>query len=181
MGQEPYSCDTTQIDVLETSARFTRHHACPMDNGWVPVGIYLGSHPGPPFKPPSKVHSPGRAPPRSHHPGLSLGLPHRLLLFLKGLRIIDLFGAIICTPVPLVKSFFLKIKTFRGGGRPPPPRAGQPRYSPARSSLPRSIGPKVMASSILTASPGMKGNTHRPSAADTVLSMERQNHAVPKA
>ena len=38
-----------------------------------------------------------------------------------------------------------------------------------------------MASSILTASPGMKGNTHRPSAADTVLSMERQNHAVPKA
>ena len=42
MGQEPYSCDTTQIDVLETSARFTRHHACPMDNGWVPVGIYLG-------------------------------------------------------------------------------------------------------------------------------------------
>ena len=42
MGQELHSCDTTQIDVLETSARFTRHHACPMDNGWVPVGIYLG-------------------------------------------------------------------------------------------------------------------------------------------
>lgn len=40
MGQELHSCDTTQIDVLETSARFTRHHACPMDNGWVPVGIY---------------------------------------------------------------------------------------------------------------------------------------------
>ena len=40
MGQEPDSCDTTQIDVF-TSARFTRHHACPMDNGWVPVGIYL--------------------------------------------------------------------------------------------------------------------------------------------
>ena len=40
MGQELHSCDTTQIDV-NTSARFTRHHACPMDNGWVPVGIYL--------------------------------------------------------------------------------------------------------------------------------------------
>ena len=40
MGQELHSCDTTQIDVLETSARFTRHHACPMDNGWGPVGIY---------------------------------------------------------------------------------------------------------------------------------------------
>ena len=39
MGQEPDSCDTTQIDVF-TSARFTRHHACPMDNGWDPVGIY---------------------------------------------------------------------------------------------------------------------------------------------
>ena len=53
MGQELHSCDTTQIDV-KTSARFTRHHACPMDNGWVPVGIYLAK----PFKPPSKVHSP---------------------------------------------------------------------------------------------------------------------------
>ena len=28
MGQELNSCDTTQIDVI-TSARFTRHHACP--------------------------------------------------------------------------------------------------------------------------------------------------------
>ena len=27
--------------TFQTSARFTRHHACPMDNGWVPVGIYL--------------------------------------------------------------------------------------------------------------------------------------------
>ena len=50
MGQEPYSCDTTQIDVLETSARFTRHHACPMDNGWGPVGIYLVSRSSRPRK-----------------------------------------------------------------------------------------------------------------------------------
>ena len=63
MGQELHSCDTTQIDVLETSARLTRHHACPMDNGWDPVGIYLDRSWKGPFKPPSKVHSPGRAPP----------------------------------------------------------------------------------------------------------------------
>lgn len=62
MGQELRSCDTTQIDVMKTSARFTRHHACPMDNGWVPVGIYLALPEGP-FKPPSKVHSLSRAPP----------------------------------------------------------------------------------------------------------------------
>ena len=77
---------------FQTSARFTRHHACPMDNGWVPVGIYLVSRPGPPFKPPSKVHSPGRAPPRSHHPGLSSGLPHRLLLFLTGFMLFGCWG-----------------------------------------------------------------------------------------
>jgi len=32
-------CDTTQIDAC-ASTRFTHHHACPMDNGWDPVGIY---------------------------------------------------------------------------------------------------------------------------------------------
>ena len=73
--------------TFQTSARFTRHHACPMDNGWVPVGIYLVSR-----KPPSKVHSLGRAPPRSHHPGLSSGLPHRLLLFLTGFMLFGCWG-----------------------------------------------------------------------------------------
>ena len=53
MGQELYSCDTTQIDVC-TSARFTRHHACPMDNGWVPVGIYLVARSSRPRK---SIHS----------------------------------------------------------------------------------------------------------------------------
>ena len=32
------------------SARFTRHHACPMDNGWGPVGIYLVSRSSRPRK-----------------------------------------------------------------------------------------------------------------------------------
>ncbi len=54
MGQEPYSCDTTQIDVTETSTRFTRHHAFPMDNGWGPVGIYLVSRSSRPQK---SIHS----------------------------------------------------------------------------------------------------------------------------
>lgn len=30
-----------KLTSWKTSARSTRHHACPMDNGWVPVGIYL--------------------------------------------------------------------------------------------------------------------------------------------
>ena len=33
-----------KLTFWKTSARFTRHHACPMDNGWVPVDIYLGAH-----------------------------------------------------------------------------------------------------------------------------------------
>ena len=46
MGQELYSCDTTQIDICgkrfhKTSSRLTCHHTRPVDNGWVPVGIYL--------------------------------------------------------------------------------------------------------------------------------------------
>ena len=69
LGQELHSCDTTQIDV-KTSTRFTRHHACPMDNGWVPVGQYLEFSP---FRPPSEVHSHDRSPPRLHCPGLAAG------------------------------------------------------------------------------------------------------------
>ena len=53
MGQELYSCDTTQIDAC-ASARFTRHHACPVDNGWVPVGIYLVARSSRPRK---SIHS----------------------------------------------------------------------------------------------------------------------------
>lgn len=36
--------------TLNMSARFTRHHACPMGNGWVPVGIYLVSRSSRPQK-----------------------------------------------------------------------------------------------------------------------------------
>ena len=47
-------CDTTQIDAC-ASTRFVRHHARPMGNGWGPVGSYWDF---PPFRPPSKAHSP---------------------------------------------------------------------------------------------------------------------------
>jgi hypothetical protein len=40
-----------KLTSWKTSARFTRHHACPMDNGWVPVGIYLVSRSSRPRKP----------------------------------------------------------------------------------------------------------------------------------
>lgn len=69
-------------------ARFPRHHAYPMDNGWDPVGIYWDDRL---FKPPSEGHSPSRSPPRSHHPGLSWGslckvtlLPHRFVCLVIG-------------------------------------------------------------------------------------------------
>ena len=90
----PFTCEVSQLflDIVSRIGSSVSIERMGKNNGWVPVGIYLGSHPGPPFKPPSKVHSPGRAPPRSHHPGLSLGLPHRLLLFLKGLHIIERTG-----------------------------------------------------------------------------------------
>ena len=39
-----------KLTFWKTSARFTRHHACPMDNGWVPVGIYLVSRSSRPRK-----------------------------------------------------------------------------------------------------------------------------------
>lgn len=42
---------------------------------WITGGVPSASTGVAPFKPPSKVHSHGRAPPRSHHPGLSEGLP----------------------------------------------------------------------------------------------------------
>ena len=43
-----------KLTSWKTSARFTRHHACPMDNGWVPVGIYLVSRSSRPRK---SIHS----------------------------------------------------------------------------------------------------------------------------
>lgn len=50
---------------LSTPTRFTRHHACPVDNGWGPVGIYWGIVCPTPFKPPSEVHSPTASDPAS--------------------------------------------------------------------------------------------------------------------
>ena len=88
MGQELYSCDTTQIDV-KTSAHFMRHHARPMDNGWVPVGIYLVSRSSRPRK---AIHTvvPHPAPTiqdslKVHHPATFLSLRFDLLIYLSSL------------------------------------------------------------------------------------------------
>lgn len=43
------------------------------------------------------------------------------------------------------------------------------------------MGPSAMAISILTRSPGMKGNTHSPRAAPTEEPAWKQYQAVPKA
>ena len=41
MGQEPNSCDTTQIDARYAPTRFTHHHACPrLITGGIPVEAY---------------------------------------------------------------------------------------------------------------------------------------------
>ncbi|NCB73635.1 MAG: hypothetical protein EOM51_02690 [Clostridia bacterium] len=41
MGQEPSSCDTTQIDAKFAPTRFTHHHACPrLITGGIPVEAY---------------------------------------------------------------------------------------------------------------------------------------------
>lgn len=69
MGQEPNSCDTTQIDAYNAPTRFTHHHACPqLITGGIPVEAYLSLRP---FGSPSEVHSPNCHPPLSQHRGLS--------------------------------------------------------------------------------------------------------------
>jgi hypothetical protein len=77
-----------KLTSWKTSARFTRHHACPMDNGWVPVGIYLVSRSSRPRK------SIRPAAPRSDSTTRSSlkGLLCRLLLFLKGLLLFGCCG-----------------------------------------------------------------------------------------
>ena len=104
MGQEPYSCDTTQIDAC-ASTRFMRHHACPMDNGTGSRRHLLGC----PFKPPSEGHSLDHAPSRSHHPGLSAGLCCRVLFFLTGFAVF-IVTPIICTDISVVKVYFCHSK-----------------------------------------------------------------------
>lgn len=180
MGQELHSCDTTQIDVLQrplASRAITRARwitgGSPSASTWASILVPRSSRPRKSIRP---------AAPRP-----DLTTRDSLSVCRTGYSSFSK----VCTsltcwchymhPEPACQVFFAENQNFLGGGWPPPPSTAQPRYSPARSRRLRSMGPKVMASSILAASPGMNGNTHRPRAADTVLSMERQNHAVPKA
>ena len=108
MGQELYSCDTTQIDVF-TSARFTRHHACPMDNGWVPVGIYLVARSSRPRK---SIHSAAPRPDPTTQG--SLQVCRTGYSSFSQVSCCLVVGVIIAAPPPLVKEKF-----FRGGFRQP--------------------------------------------------------------
>ena len=128
MGQELYSCDTTQIDVF-TSARFTRHHACPMDNGWVPVGIYLVARSSRPRK---SIHSAAPRPDPTTQG--SLQVCRTGYSSFSQVSCCLVVGAIIAAPPPLVKEKF-----FRGdsdnrnlfGQRNPPPQICEPFVIPA--------------------------------------------------
>ena len=132
MGQELYSCDTTQIDAC-TSTRFTRHHACPMDNGWVPVGIYLVARSSRPRK---SIHSAAPRPDPTTQD--SLKVCRTGYFSFSQVCCCLVVGAIIAAPAPLVNppgGNFLR----RGSGRPPDGRSGG-RASPAQKesrALPR--------------------------------------------
>lgn len=180
MGQELHSCDTTQIDVLQrplASRAITRARwitgGSPSASTWASNLVLRSSRPRKSIRP---------AAPRP-----DLTTRDSLWVCRTGYSSFSkVCASLTCWchymhPGSACQVFFSPKENFWGEGRTPPPQICQPRYSPARSRRLRSIGPKVMASSILAASPGMNGNTHRPRAADTVLSMERQNHAVPKA
>ena len=114
MGQELYSCDTTQIDVF-TSARFTRHHACPMDNGWVPVGIYLVARSSRPRK---SIHSAAPRPDPTTQG--SLQVCRTGYSSFSQVSCCLVVGVIIAAPPPLVKEKFFRGDCSQGRhrGRP---------------------------------------------------------------
>ena len=112
MGQELYSCDTTQIDVF-TSARFTRHHACPMDNGWVPVGIYLVSRSSRPRK---SIHSAAPRPDLTTRD--SLQVCRTGYYSFSQVSCCLVVGVIIAAPPLFVKHQFFRTRTFFHGASP---------------------------------------------------------------
>ena len=91
----------------------------PVDNGWVPVGPYLAQAVR------SALRSPfaGRSPPRSHHRGLSEGLPRRVLLSVTGLVCLVVV-VIIRRRTPFVNPFPQEIFTALKRRTHPPPRMG---------------------------------------------------------
>lgn len=90
-----------------------------MDNGWETRRSLLGI-----ATVRSALRSPfaDRSPPRSHHRGLSEGLPRRVLLSVTGLLLFGCCGyymrrAAICQP-PFSRKFF-RVKASEQGSRPP--------------------------------------------------------------
>ena len=91
-----------KLTFWKTSARFTRHHACPMDNGWVPVGIYLVSRSSRPRKP---------IRPAAPRPDLttqdSLQVCSASYYSFSQVSCCSLVGAIITASLPFVNPIFL--------------------------------------------------------------------------
>ena len=115
-------CDTTQIDVKNARSLTRTIIRAPVDNGWVPVGPYLAQAVR------SALRSPfaGRSPPRSHHRGLSEGLPRRVLLSVTGLVCLVVV-VIIRRRAPFVNPFPQEIFTALKRRTHPPPILGAER------------------------------------------------------
>ena len=110
--------------TFETSARLRVPSYAPRwITGGIPVGPYLAL-----TAVRSALRSPfaGRSPPRSHHRGLSEGLPRRVLLSVTGLCCL-IVVVIICTSGAFVNPFFQEIFTAlkqesQGSMAPPQPQ-----------------------------------------------------------
>lgn len=159
--------------TFQTSARFTRHHACPMDNGWVPVGIYLVSRSSRPRKP---IHSAAPRPDLTTRD--SLKVCRTGYYSFSQVSCCLVVGAIIAAPPLFVKHQFFRTRTFFSRRQPqaesPPPEkrvsgGGQRRSSTARkgnSLTPRTSGRRRWAPARWTCPPsapaGRWGSAGRP-------------------
>ena len=111
MGQKSSNfCDTTQIDVsLKTPARLRAPSYAPRwITGGIPVGPYLA------LAVRSALRSPfaSRPPPRSHHPGLSLGFPALVTSLRHRFEALHLLVCIIARSLRLSSGFLKKVSFF---------------------------------------------------------------------
>ena len=159
--------------TFQTSARFTRHHACPMDNGWVPVGIYLVSRSSRPRK---SIHSAAPRPDLTTRD--SLQVCRTGYYSFSQVSCCLVVGAIIAAPPPVCQaSIFPDADLFftaPAPGRKPAARkrvsgGGQRRSSTARkgnSLTPRTSGRRRWAPARWTCPPsapaGRWGSAGRP-------------------
>lgn len=124
-----------KLTSWKTSARFTRHHACPMDNGWGPVGIYLVSRSSRPRK---SIHP--AAPRLDPTTQGSLKVCRTGYYSFSQVSCCSVVVAIIAAPPPVVNpQFFNSLKkilgpAFQRAPRLPYQRAEYPNLSTTASS-----------------------------------------------